>query len=153
MNRFAYAAVALAMTGLAALTPTASASAATQPTSTSAGHGNRCVPIWPGIGFYEAGRIASTTITVPHSRCSTISVSHIRDPRVPADRCQTFLVAFLATDGTDPTYTEPVTACSVPVGKRTVLATNVPNGAVFMVLYNVDYLEPVVQTVRFRVWR
>jgi len=149
MNRLAYTLTAIAVTGLVALTPTAAAHA----TPDGAGRDTRCAPTRPGIEFYEAGRVASTAITVPHSRCTTIAVSNIRDPRAPADRCQTFLVAFLPTDGTDPTYTEPVQACSVPSSKRTVLATNVPNGAVFRVLYDVDYIDPVIQTVRFRVWR
>jgi hypothetical protein len=30
---------------------------------------------------------------------------------------------------------------------------NVPDGAVFFVLYQVDYIDPVIQTVRFKVWR
>jgi hypothetical protein len=150
MNRVAYIICALTATTLVTVAPTA---AAAHPTTGNAGSGHRCAPIRPGIDFYEAGRVASTTITVPHSRCTTIAVSNIRDPRVPADHCQTFLVAFLPTDGTDPTYTEPVTACSVPASKRTVLATGVPDGAVFRVLYQVDYIDPVIQTVRFRVWR
>ena len=132
MNRFACMITALAVTGLVALTPTAAAAA--QPNRGSGGHSTQCVPTRPGIEFYEAGRVASTAITVPHSRCTTIAVSNLRDSRIPTDRCQTFLVAFLSTDGTDPTYTEPVDACSVPAGKRTVLATNVPDGAVFLVL-------------------
>jgi hypothetical protein len=108
------------------------------------------VPTRPGIEFYEAGRVASTAITVPDSRCTTIAVSNIRDPRVRGDHCQTFLVAFLSTDGTDPTYTEPVEACSRSASKRIVLATNVPDGAVFRVLYQVDYIDPVIQTVGSR---
>jgi hypothetical protein len=97
--------------------------------------------------------VISTPITVPASRCTTIAVSNIRDSRVPGDHCQTFLVAFLPIGGGDPTYTEPVTACSVPAATRTVLATDVPDGAVFRVLYQVDYIDPVIQTVRFLVWR
>ncbi|GAA3381669.1 hypothetical protein [Cryptosporangium minutisporangium] len=152
MKRFVSATTVLAAAGLAALTPLTPA-AAHQPASSSAGHGNRCLPTRPDIAFYEAGRVASKPITVPRSRCTTIAVSHIRDPRVPRDRCQTFLVAFLSKDGTDPTYTEPVRACSTPAWKRTVLATNVPNGAVFMVLYDVDYIEPDLQALRYKVWR
>jgi hypothetical protein len=148
MNRLAYMITALGVTGLVALIPTA---AAAHPAQARAGDG--CVPTRPGTDFYEAGRVASTTIAVPDSRCTTIAVSNIRDPSVPTDRCQTFLVAFLPVGGGDPTYTEPVQACSVPAWKRTVLATNVPNGAVFRVLYQVDYIDPVIQTVRYRVWR
>ena len=111
------------------------------------------MPTRPAGSFYEAGRVGSTRITVPESRCTTIAVSNIRDPRVRGDHCQTFLVAFVSTDGTDPTYTEPVNACSKSASKRIVLATNVPNGAVFFVLYQVDYIDPVVQTVRFKIWR
>lgn len=147
MNRLAYMISALTVTGLVALIPTAAAAHPAQ-----AGVGGGCVPTRPGNEFYEAGRVASTTIVASDTRCTTIAVSNIRDPRVPTDRCQTFLVAFLPVGG-DPTYTEPVQACSVPAWKRTVLATNVPNGAVFRVLYQVDYIDPVIQTVRYRVWR
>ncbi|MEV0898298.1 hypothetical protein [Actinoplanes sp. NPDC049802] len=112
----------------------------------------RCAPARPGYGFYEAGRVASAPVTVPDSACSTISVSHVRDARDPGDRCQTFLVAFLA-DGGEVTYTDPVEACATPPGRRTVLAAGVPDGAVFRVLYQVDYIEPEVQRVRFTVWR
>jgi hypothetical protein len=47
------------------------------------------------------------------------------------------------------TYTEPVTACG---SHRTVLARNVPNGAHYLVIYQVDCLDPAIQTVNFRTW-
>ena len=113
---------------------------------------NPCVPVWPGNGFYEAGRVASALLTVPLSACTTISVSDIRDAANPSDRCQTFLVGFFPSDGTEPTYTEPVTACAVPPSTQTVLARNVPDGMVYRVLYNIDYLQPALQQVRYKVW-
>jgi len=140
---------ALAATVGAALLPGAAAAA---PSATKAASAY-CAPAWPGTDFYEAGRIGTDRVTVPTSRCSTISISHIRDVRAPNDRCQTFLVAMLPRDGGDPTYTEPVRACSWPAQKRTVLATNVPDGTVFFVIYEVDYIVPQPQQVRFAVWR
>jgi hypothetical protein len=35
---------------------------------------------------------------------------------------------------------------------RTVLATGVPAGTQFRVLYQVDYIEPDTQRVRYTVW-
>ena len=83
---------------------------------------------------------------MPESRCRTISVSQIRDPANPSDRCQTFLVGFypMSEDGCL-SYTEPVTACG---GHRTVPARNVPDGTDYIVLYDIDYLE---QRIQFRV--
>jgi hypothetical protein len=75
-----------------------------------------------------------------------------RPGRPPADTCQTFLLAFLSTDGSDPTYTEPVRVCSPNPRVRTVLATGVPAGTQFRVLYQVDYIEPDTQRVRYTVW-
>jgi hypothetical protein len=147
MKRFAYMITAFAVIGLVALTSTA---AGAQTSQGRTGGDQGCVPTRPGIEFYEAGRVASTAITVPDSRCTTIAVSNIRDPLVQGDHCQTFLVGFFSTDGTDPTYTEPVDACSKSASTRIVLATNVPDGAVFFVLYQIDYF---IQTVRFKVWR
>src|SRR5687768_4405107 len=98
----------------------------------------KCVPVRPVTEFYEAGRVASFPLTAPRSACSTISVSHIKDAANRSDRCQTFLVGFFPTDGSEATYTEPVTACSIPPRTRTVLASNVPDGAVYRILYNVD---------------
>jgi hypothetical protein len=109
-----------------------------------------CAPIRPASGFYEGGRIATQELTTPASRCTTISVSNIVDAANPADRCQTFLVGLWPLVDGSLTYTEPVTACG---GKRTVLARNVPDNTRFLVLYNVDYIEPDTQTVRFKVWR
>lgn len=152
MNRPASIVTALAVAGTAALAP---ATAAAAHTSTAAAHpstAGACAPTRPGTGFYAGGRIASAPVTVPRSRCTTIAVSHIRDIRHPDDNCQTFLLAFPSTGG-DYTYTEPVQACSTTPHHRTVLATNVPDGTVFRVLYQVDYIEPEIQTVRYTVWR
>jgi hypothetical protein len=112
----------------------------------------KCVSVRPVTEFYAAGRVASFPLTVPSSACSTISVSHIKDPASPSDRCQTFLVGFFPADGSEPTYTEPVTACSVPPRTRTVLASNVPDGTIYRILYNVDYIEPNIQIVRYKAW-
>jgi len=71
------------------------------------------------------------------------------DPANPADRCQTFRVAFWPLVDGSLTYTEPVTACG---GHRTVLARNVPDNARYMVLYDVDYIDPDIQNVEFHVW-
>jgi hypothetical protein len=108
-----------------------------------------CVPIRPGNGFYEGGRVATEELTTPASRCTTISVSHIADPADPADRCQTFRVGFWPLVDGSLTYTEPVTACG---SNRTVLARNVPDNARYLVLYDVDYIDPEIQTVTFKVW-
>jgi hypothetical protein len=108
-----------------------------------------CVPIRPRSGFYEGGRVGTVELTAPVSRCTTISVSDIVDPANPADRCQRFLVGFWPLVDGSLTYTEPVTACR---GNRTVLARNVPDNTRFLVLYDVDYIDPDVQIVRFKVW-
>ncbi|OJF15637.1 hypothetical protein [Couchioplanes caeruleus] len=108
-----------------------------------------CVPIRPDSGFYEAGRVATEELTTPTSRCTTISVSHVVDPANPSDRCQTFRLAFWPLVDGSLTYTEPVTACGA---RRTVLARNVPDNARYLVLYDVDYIDPEIQTVKFRVW-
>jgi hypothetical protein len=113
---------------------------------------HKCVSVRPVAEFYAAGRVASFPLTVQDSGCTTISVSHIKDPAVPSDHCQTFLVGFFPTDGSEPTYTEPVAACSVPPKTRTVLAADVPDGAVYRILYNVDYIEPSIQVIRYKVW-
>ena len=108
-----------------------------------------CVPVTPGRGFYEAGRVATAPLTAPASRCSTISVSHIADPANPADRCQTFRVGFWPLVDGALTYTEPVTACGE---HRTVLARGVPDNARYIVLYDIDYFDPEIQRVTFTVW-
>lgn len=108
-----------------------------------------CVSVRPETEFYEAGRMASFPLTVSGPACTTISVSHIKDPRVPSDRCQTFLVGFFPPDGSEATYTEPVRACSVPAKTRTMLASNVPDGTVYRVLYDIDYFT---QDIRYRIW-
>ncbi|HZM79453.1 MAG TPA: hypothetical protein VFC19_27295 [Candidatus Limnocylindrales bacterium] len=127
------------------------------PAASAAPHDGRaaqakCKSVRPDPGFYEAGRKASLPLTVPHSSCTTISVSHIKDTANPSDRCQTFLVGFFPPDGSEATYTEPVTACSVPSNTRTVLASQVPDGMVYRILYNIDYLEPRSQIVSYKVW-
>ncbi|SNT58889.1 hypothetical protein SAMN05421812_11184 [Asanoa hainanensis] len=149
MNRPMWIVTVLTAIVGAALLP---GSAVASPAAGGAGS-SYCAPAWPGTDFYAAGRVGSERVTVPTSGCSTISVSQIRDVRDPNDRCQTFLVAMLPRDGGDPTYTDPVRACSSPPQKRTVLATNVPDGTVFFVLYEVDYIVPEPQQVRFTVWR
>ena len=145
MNRLTSIMTAALATSAAALSPTAADASTTGTT-------HRCTPTRPVSDFYAAGRIASVPINDTNAACSTISVSNVRDVREPADTCQTFLVAFLSTDGHDPTYTEPVQACSPNPRVRTVLATDVPAGVQFRVLYQVDYIEPVSQRVRYTVW-
>ena len=117
--------------------------------SATPGHGG-CAPIRPETSFYAGGRVGTEELSTPVSRCTTISVSHISDPANPADRCQTFLVGFWPLIDGSLTYTEPVTACR---GHRTVLARNVPDNARYLVLYNVDYIEPHIQHVDFTIWR
>ena len=129
-----------------AATSAATTAAATRPNLQNT---RRCVPIRPEIGFYAAGRVGSDQLTTPTSRCTTISVSNVRDPANRADRCQTFRLGFWPPVDGSLTYTEPVTACG---RHRTVLARNVPNDARYIVIYDVDYIDPVIQTVKFRVW-
>ena len=115
----------------------------------------RCTPVRSTVGFYEAGVVATEEMTVPaNPRCTTISVSHIRDPRVPGDHCQTFYVGFwpVGSDGSL-TYTDRIEACAAPGDKPVVIATNVPDGARFIVLYQIDYNDPEVQNIRFSIWR
>jgi hypothetical protein len=107
VKRLTYAMTVLVVVLATALVPTAASAAGTG----HHGHGHRkCASLRPDPGFYEAGVVATEVLTVPDSRCTTISVSHIKDPANPSDRCQTFYVGFFQTDGTL-TYTEPVTAC------------------------------------------
>ncbi|MBF9130541.1 hypothetical protein I0C86_16455 [Plantactinospora sp. S1510] len=148
--------VVLAATGVlaAGVGPATASDAVTSADSTAAayrtlGNADRCVPIRPEVGFYAAGRIGSEELRTPNSRCTTISVSHIRDLANPADRCQSFALGFWPLVDGSLTYTEPVTACG---RDRTVLARNVPDNARYIVLYAVDYIEPAVQRVEFRVW-
>jgi hypothetical protein len=108
-----------------------------------------CVPLRPDTGFYEAGWVGTEELTTPTSRCTTISVSHVADPANPADRCQTFRVGFWPLVDGSLTYTEPVTACGP---HRTVLARNVADNARYLVLYHVDYIDPEIQTVEFKLW-
>jgi hypothetical protein len=115
----------------------------------TAGYADRCAPVRPESAFYEGGRVGSEQLTTPISGCTTISVSHVRDPANPTDRCQTFLLGFWPLADGSLTYTEPVTACGP---HRTVLARDVPDNARYIVIYAVDYIDPVLQTVNFRVW-
>jgi hypothetical protein len=149
---------ALVIVGVApavALAAPRDAATAAHTTSTSDSESaakRECVSVRPVTEFYAGGRKASFPLTVPSSACSTISVSHIKDAANSADRCQTFLVGFFPADGSEATYTEPVTACAVPPRTRTVLASNVPDGTIYRILYNIDYFEPTSQTVRYKAW-
>ena len=137
VKRLTYAVAVLAAVLATALVPMAAS-------ATGTGHGHRkCVSLRPDFGFYEGGVVATEVLTVPDSRCQTISVSHIKDPTNPSDRCQTFFVGLFVGGGL--TYTEPVTACGP---HRTVLADNVPDGTEYLVLYHIDYLQ---QNIRFKV--
>ncbi|RZU53244.1 hypothetical protein EV385_5147 [Krasilnikovia cinnamomea] len=139
MRRLTYALPILAAALSTAPAPTAAS-------ATGHGQGHRgCVSVRPDVGFYQAGRVATEILTVPDSPCRTISVSHVKDPASPSDRCQTFLVGFYPLVNGSLTYTDPVTACGP---RRTVLARDVPNGTRYIVLYDVDYLE---QRIQFRV--
>ena len=109
-----------------------------------------CAAIRPATGFYEGGRVGTEELTTPVSRCTTISVSGIVDPAHPADRCQRFTVGLWPLIDGSLTYTESVTACG---DKRTVLARNVADNTRFIVLYDIDYMDPDIQTVEFKVWR
>jgi hypothetical protein len=150
MNRLTSITVAGLAATAAVLSPAAANASATGASATGAG--NRCTSTRPASDFYAGGRIASVPVTDNNSACTTISISNVRDVRRPADTCQTFLLAFLSTDGSDPTYTEPVRVCSPNPRVRTVLATGVPAGTQFRVLYQVDYIEPDTQRVRYTVW-
>ncbi len=142
----AVAGTLLAMTGPATAAPANSTATSANP---AAGNADRCVAIRPESGFYAGGRVGTEELTTPTSRCTTISVSNVRDPANPTDRCQTFRLGFWPLVDGSLTYTEPVTACGQ---QRTVLARNVPDAAHYIVIYDVDYIDPVIQTVEFRVW-
>jgi hypothetical protein len=117
---------------------------------------NPCVPFRSEKGgFYEAATIGTEQLTAPRSRCTTISVSDVRDPdsRPPTDTCGFFRVGFwpIAANGSL-TYTEPVIACS---SYRTVLARNVPNNARYLVIYDVediDFDTGAMADLTFRIW-
>lgn len=143
MKKLACVITTAAAASLAAISPATAATASTP----------RCTPSRPASDFYAGGRIASVPVTDNNRACTTISISGIRDTARPSDRCQTFLVALLSADGRDPTYTEPVRACSPSRGTRTVIATGIPSGTRFRVLYAVDYIDPAPQIIRYTVWR
>lgn len=147
MKRLIYPLIAVATVAAIILAPTPASAGGTghHGHGHGYGHARKCVTVRPDTAFYEAGRVATEVLTVPRSRCRTISVSHIKDPANPTDRCQTFLVGFFPLVDGSLTYTEPVTACG---RHRTVLARNVPNGRRYIVLYQVDYLE---QRIRFKI--
>jgi hypothetical protein len=123
------------------------ASAAAKPVPKKA---DGCQVVKPRLDYYEAGRVATEILTVPDNpNCTTIGVRNIKDPGNPGDHCATFLIQFLPGDGSEPVYTDPVTACSKgPHGPVTILATNVPDGIDYRVLYDVDYL---IQGLKFRI--
>jgi hypothetical protein len=115
-----------------------------------------CVPFRSEKGgYYEAGTISTEQLTAPNSRCTTISVSDVRDPdsRPPTDTCGYFKVAIWPTTGDGwPTYLEPVIACS---SYRTVLARNVSNNARYLVTYDVEHFDTtadVMSHLTFRIW-
>jgi hypothetical protein len=139
-----YILAGLALTLVAIVSPTAAFA------NSTINKVHQCTPIRAAHGFYEAGRVGTEELATPTSSCTTISVSNVRDAADPTDRCQTFLVGFWPLVDGSLTYTEPVTACGA---HRTILADNVPDGAHYIVIYIVDYIDPVVQTVKFRIWR
>jgi len=115
---------------------------------------NPCVPFRAKGGSYEAMVIATEQLTAPSSRCTTISVSDVRDPDSrPPDGCGYFSIGFWPiTANGSLTYTEKVFACG---SHRTVLARNVPNNARYTVLYDVEYFDPEAQILThltFRIW-
>jgi hypothetical protein len=115
---------------------------------------NPCVPFRAKDGSYEAGVIATEQLTAPNSRCTTISVSDVRDPDSrPSDGCGYFYIGFWPiTANGSLTYTERVFACG---SHRTVLARNVPNNAHYKVLYDVEYFDPeagILTHLTFRIW-
>jgi hypothetical protein len=105
-------------------------------------------------GYYEGGTISTEQLTAPSSRCTTISVSDVRDPdsRPPTDTCGFFKVGFWSPVDGNVTYLDPVIACS---SYRTVLARNVPNNARYLVTYDVEHFDPAAETMThltFRIW-
>ena len=116
---------------------------------------NPCVPFRSEKGgYYEGGTISTGQLTAPSSRCTTISVSDVRDPdsRAPTDTCGFFKVGFWSPVNGNVTYLEPVIACS---SYRTVLARNVPNNARYLVTYDVEHFDPEADTMThltFRIW-
>ena len=106
-------------------------------------------------GYYEGGTISTEQLTAPRSRCTTISVSDVRDPDSrPPDTCGYFRIGFWPNAGGDwpTTYTEKVIACG---SHRTVLARNVPNNARYNVVYDIKDMDPdtgKITGVTFRIW-
>jgi hypothetical protein len=117
---------------------------------------NPCVPFRSEKGgFYEGGVIATEQLTTPRSRCTTISVSDVRDPDSrPPDSCAYFRIGFWPNSGVDwpTTYTDKVIACG---SHRTVLARNVPNNVRYHVVYDIKDMDPdtgKITGVTFRIW-
>jgi hypothetical protein len=116
---------------------------------------NPCVPFRAKDGSYEAGVIATEQLTAPNSRCTTISVSDVRDPDSrPLDTCAYFRIGFWPNAGGywPTTYTEKVIACG---SHRTVLVRNVPNNARYHVVYDIKDMDPdtgEITGVTFRIW-
>jgi hypothetical protein len=117
---------------------------------------NPCVPFRSEKGgYYEGGTISTAQLTVPSSRCTTISVSDVRDPDSrPPDGCGYFRIGFWVNAGDHwPTnFTEKVFACG---SHRTVLARNVPNNARYQVVYDIEYFDTeanLMGHLTFRIW-
>ncbi|HEX6074090.1 MAG TPA: hypothetical protein VFZ32_02375 [Micromonosporaceae bacterium] len=129
--------------------PTVGAAAA-EPSASAKTHSSKktgCDVVKPRLDGYEAGRVSTELLTVPSNpNCTTIAVRNIKDPGNPGDHCATFLIQFPQSDG-EAIYTDPVTACSRgPHGPVTILATNVPDGTDYRVIYDIDYL---IQGLKF----
>lgn len=131
-------------TGLAVLA-NATGIAITLPSDASA---LGCRTFTAQTAWYEGGRYATNTYTVPDSNlsgCTNIYVKDIQnlDPRYPNDHCAFFTVALLNAPGTDPTYMPEKFACSTgPNGSLRPIAYNVPNGKKYFVLYRVETTNP-----------
>lgn len=132
----AFVTVAAAV-GFATVAPSSSASAVT------------CRSFAAETSWYEAGRLATKTYTVPGasvSGCVDINVRNIKneDPKYPDDNCAMFRVAlFTNGENNDPTYSPDKFACSTgPNGAVRPIATNVPNGTKYYIIYNVETQRP-----------
>jgi hypothetical protein len=117
---------------------------------------NPCVPFRSEKGgYYEGGTISTQQLTTPRSRCTTISISDVRDPGSrPPDTCGYFRIGFWPKVGGAwaTTYTEKVIVCG---SHRTVLARNVPDNARYQVVYDIKDFDPEQNTMShltFRIW-
>jgi hypothetical protein len=146
--------ITVGLTVLAAVTGPTVGAVAAEPSTVAASaktHSAKktgCDVVKPRLDGYEAGRVSTELLTVPSDpNCTTIAVRNIKDPGNPGDHCATFLIQFLPGDGQEPIYTDPVEACSRgPHGPVTILATNVPDGTDYRVIYDIDYL---IQGLKF----